>query len=112
MGNQSIRRLRREREKSKITGFRRLQRSLGVGFIILTVFFQLFLSNSLSAEGEEIRKIEREKMDLISQNLILREKSASLGSLSRIKSEAEQSLGMMSGQGQIDFVIPPGLASR
>ncbi len=112
MRTHSIRRLHREREQSKVTGHRGIKSFLGVGFIVLTVFFQLFLSNSLSAEGEKIREIEKEKMNLISQNLILMEKSAGLGSLSRIKSEAENSLGMTSSQGQIDFIIPPSLASR
>lgn len=105
----------RNHRKSSPVGFildGRILKVFLVVTLVVTVVGQVVLANSLSTAGEKIRELEAEKKEISASNTAVREELAILGSLERIKGEAEERLGMKDGESVAEFLVPPRLAAR
>lgn len=81
--------------------------------ITTLVILNLVLANNLSTKGEEVRVLESRKAILAKRNEELNNEIAYLSSLSRIKKDAAEQLGMVETAGTaLDYLRPPKFASR
>lgn len=87
-------------------------KALFLAVLVFVMIGQIVLVNSFSAEGEKIRMLEEQKREFFDRKAFLREEIAALGSLERIRAEAEKSLGMKNGEEVMEFLVPPKLAAR
>lgn len=90
--------------------------SLVFVFVILIaalVISNLVLANNLSTKGEEVRVLENQKAILAKGSEELRNEIAHLSSLSRIKKDAAEQLGMVEAASTaLDYLRPPKFAAR
>jgi len=77
--------------------------------IVLLGAAQLVLANSMSGEGQKIRGLEEQKSQLQKETQSLEKEVATLGSLSRIETKANE-LGLSYNVGVFEYLSPPKLA--
>lgn len=73
-------------------------------FVLSVFFFMLIMTNNLSTKGSEIRLLEEQRNKLEYEiNLLINEKDR-LASLSRIKEEAKNKLGMVEDTKSFEYL--------
>lgn len=88
------------------------QASLAVLCLLLLFVFQVALGNAFSGQGGEIGNLEQKRQQLLRENENLRTEIAFLGSLERVRQEAEEKLLMKENGNHLDYLVPPKLAWR
>lgn len=88
------------------------QVSLAVLCLLLLFVFQVALGNAFSGQGGELSNLEQKRQQLLRENENLRTEIALLGSLERIRREAEEKLLMKESGSRLDYLVPPKLAWR
>lgn len=105
-------RLRRRLARFNIHLTAKMLNGFLLGFLVVIGGAQLILANNLSEKGKEIRRMEAERENLLREKSFLKSRIAELGSLERVRSEAEKALGMKEGKGTSEFLVPPRVAVR
>lgn len=77
--------------------------------VILLGIGQFVVANEISTQGEEITRLESERQILQKEVAALGQEAARLGSLLRVREEA-QGLGFTYTSTAFEFVLPPKLA--
>lgn len=77
--------------------------------VVLLGATQLVLANEMSTEGQKIRELEEQKFKLGNEIRALEKEMATLGSLTRIESQAGE-LGFSYDSSAFEYLSPPKLA--
>lgn len=94
-----------------MTKFLNLKSLLIITFVLVVLLAagQFVVSNEMSTQGEEILRLESERVVLQKEVAALSQEASQLGSLSRVQEEA-QGLGFIYSPTAVEFILPPKLA--
>lgn len=73
--------------------------------VLILAVVQVFLANSLSVQGREIKRLENFKSDIESEIGSLRQEASYLSSLPKVRTSAKARLGMIEGFESFDYVM-------
>jgi len=100
---------RSKKAKNQRKGSSKILTLVGTSSVIVLFILQLFLANSLSSKGREIKRLESEKENLLGEQNALNGTLAALGSLDRVRADALK-IGMVESGERFDYLVPPKVA--